>query len=200
MNNTEICDLGLNYFISKFDPFVINHIKNYYGVNWWEKGVLEVLRPEKAENLPEFKTELELISTIPFDVCMDLFLRHWKSIFSYAAGITQNHLVWIKEIRLFRNKLAHRGIYEIEKDEISRAFDTMQHFLKPIDSQADTKFKELKSVLSGAETVASTSSDVKLELLPPCPLVVDEWPIAILHKELEKSKNKLTIRFKKAQS
>ncbi len=179
-------------------------IKNQFGIYWWEDGVQAFLDGDKKDNLPHSLTEQELIESIAFDACVELFIRHWSTIFKTLNGITKFHIIWIKEIRSFRNTLYHAGYNTQDTEIVFRAFNTMNLFLKPIDSLASEKYTFLKSQIGSDGFLDFSVPNTELMLLPACPYIVDEWPIQILKKELITSsktpKYQLIIEIKNVQS
>lgn len=121
--------------------FVQKNLARHFGAdNWWQRGVLEVLRDEKKRNLPTAGTYEELTDKLDIQLCLLLIEIHWREIFSLNAP--RDYFNWIKELQSIRNRWAHEQS-SFDDSTTIRALDTMAQISKSIDAETTEQLRAM---------------------------------------------------------
>lgn len=153
---------GFRILLQGLTPYIARELRMAFGVNWWEKGVLQPLYDEQKRNLPNSGEWKELVDSLDVQVALILFADvHWREIFQ--KKLSKDHRAWANELKGTRNKLAHLGGDDFSDEDTWRALDTMARLLEEIDYEGTEEIRALLrdfryGSANGSTTITETAS------------------------------------------
>ena len=150
MINHENITNGFSILTGVLAPYIARELKNEYGEQWWNEGVLDKLYADQSRDLPYAGTWAELVDSLDIARCLLLIDIHWQQVFRKKLSI--DYRSWIKELQGVRNKWAHIGGVDFSDDDTWRALDTMSRIADGVDSTAAEELRALlRTVRYGSE-------------------------------------------------
>lgn len=122
MENADIIIKGMRLLREGMVRYIVREIENEYGEDWWQKGVLQILREDSRRDLPETGTKEELRDSLDLQRCLVLFDVHWQAIFRKKLPV--EYRSWAKETLNVRNRISHIGANDFNYSDTWRALDT----------------------------------------------------------------------------
>lgn len=119
--NYQYISQGFQILLRAYAPYVAFHLVNEYGTQWWQMGVLGMLRDDQKRNLPSHGSDETLMKSLDIALCLLLLDLHWKNIFS--RRLPKDFRTWSKELMGVRNRWAHAGTDEFNDNDTWRALD-----------------------------------------------------------------------------
>ncbi|MBF1662768.1 MAG: DUF499 domain-containing protein [Selenomonas noxia] len=141
-SNHEKVRQGERILLFALSDYVCKELKQTYGVDWWQVGVLDPLYDNQKRNLPLSGDWGTLVDSLDMAVTLLLFDLHWGDLFSRKLPVS--HRTWVKELKGVRNDLAHLGGKDFTDDDTWRALDTMARLCASIDSESA---EEIRAIL-----------------------------------------------------
>lgn len=127
MSNYDIVNRASDITLRVSLVFVIGQLRNAYGDDWWERGVLSNTSQQQQEAVSRAKTNKDRIDSIDFALCMALIDRNWREVFSKV--LSKRCRTWAHELADIRIDTAHRGVKDYSQSDTERALDTMSRLL-----------------------------------------------------------------------
>lgn len=157
--NYQYISQGFQLLLQAYAPYIALNLVNEYGPNWWQMGVLGVLREEQKRNLPSHGSDETLMKSLDIALCLILLDLHWKNIFRRRLPI--DFRTWSKELMGVRNRWAHAGTDEFNDNDAWRALDTMSRLCEQLNADNAEKIRELlrESRYGTAEGSMAASSE-----------------------------------------
>lgn len=155
MDNYQLVTKGFQILTGMLAPFVAIELKGQFKENWWNIGVLNVLREEQKRDLPSGGDWAKLVDSLDVARCLVLIDVLWNEIFKKKLSL--EHRNWVKELITTRNKWAHKGGGDFTSDNACRALDTMARLLEQIDSESTEEIRGLLRQIRYGTSDASTS-------------------------------------------
>lgn len=140
-SNHEKVRQGERILLFALSDYVCKELKQTYGADWWEEGVLDILYDDQKRDLPLAGDWGTLVDSLDMAAALRLFDLHWRNIFSRKLSI--DHRTWAKELMGVRNKLAHLGGKDFTDDDTWRALDTMARLAEQIDPETAEEIREI---------------------------------------------------------
>lgn len=140
-SNHEKVRQGERVLLFALSDYVCKELKQTYGADWWEDGVLDILYDDQKRDLPLAGDWGTLVDSLDMAAALRLFDLHWRNIFSRKLSI--DHRTWAKELMGVRNKLAHLGGKDFTDDDTWRALDTMARLAEQIDPETAEEIREI---------------------------------------------------------
>ena len=140
-SNHEKVRQGERILLFALSDYVCKELKQTYGADWWEDGVLDILYDDQKRDLPLAGDWGTLVDSLDMAAALRLFDLHWRNIFSRKLSI--DHRTWAKELMGVRNKLAHLGGKDFTDDDTWRALDTMARLAEQIDPETAEEIREI---------------------------------------------------------
>jgi predicted AAA+ superfamily ATPase len=163
MDNYQLVTKGFSDIYRYVAPFVAIELKSHFKENWWNVGVLDVLREEQKKDLPSVGDWATLVDSLDVARCLVLIDVLWNEIFKKKLSL--EHRNWVKELITTRNKWAHKGGGDLSSDNACRALDTMARLLEQIDSESTEEIRGLLRQIRYGTSQASTSAK-KIQNIP----------------------------------
>lgn len=133
---------GFQFLLQAYAPYIAFNLVNEYGANWWQVGVLDILRDDQKRNLPVHGSDETLMQSLDIALCLVLLDLHWKDIFRKKLPI--DFRTWSMELKGVRNKWAHAGTDEFNDNDTWRALDTMSRLCEHLNAD---KAEAIRSLL-----------------------------------------------------
>ena len=92
---------GFQFLLQAYAPYIAFNLVNEYGANWWQVGVLDLLRDDQKRNLPVHGSDETLMQSLDIALCLLLLDLHWKDIFRKKLPI--DFRTWSMELKGVRN-------------------------------------------------------------------------------------------------
>ena len=140
-SNHEKVRQGERILLFALSDYVCKELKQTYGEDWWEDGVLGILRDGQKRDLPRSGDWRTLVDSLDMALALLLFDLHWGDIFSRKLPVSNR--TWVKELKGVRNDLAHLGGKDFTDDDTWRALDTMARLCASIDADSAEKIREI---------------------------------------------------------
>ena len=159
--NYQYISQGFQILLRAYAPYVAFHLVNEYGTQWWQMGVLGMLRDDQKRNLPSHGSDETLMKSLDIALCLLLLDLHWKNIFS--RRLPKDFRTWSKELMGVRNRWAHAGTDEFNDNDTWRALDTMSRLcenMNPDDAEAIRSLLRESRYGTAEGSVASSSAAV----------------------------------------
>ena len=142
MENHAIVTQGFKILRETLASYIGRELVLMYGNNeWWQEGVMNVLRDEQKRNLPQNGDFTELTDSLDIANCLLLFDLKWQEVFRKKLSI--DHRTWAKELVGFRNRTAHIGGVDFSDNDTWRALDTMSRLAEQIDPESSEEIRGL---------------------------------------------------------
>ena len=140
-SNHEKVRQGERILLFALSDYVCKELKQTYGADWWEDGVLDILYDDQKRSLPRSGDWRTLVDSLDMALALLLFDLHWGDIFSRKLPVSNR--TWVKELKGVRNDLAHLGGKDFTDDDTWRALDTMARLCASIDADSAEKIREI---------------------------------------------------------
>lgn len=143
-------------------PYIARELISQYGESdWWQRGVLDVLRDDRKRNLPEGGSFADLTDELEIQLCLILMDVQWKTIFSKKLSL--NHHSWVKELNIIRNDFSHPKWKTFTDSYTTRALDTMARLAEQLDEDCAIKLRDKWREKEYGSAKGSMAADVKEE-------------------------------------
>ena len=106
MENYQILTRGFQILNQILAPYVCREIQAQYKKDWWQQGILGVLRNEQIEDLPSGGDWSTCVDSLDIARSLILIDLHWNNIFRLQLSKEERN--WVKELITTRNKWAHK--------------------------------------------------------------------------------------------
>jgi hypothetical protein len=156
MENYQILTRGFQILNQILAPYVCREIQAQYKKDWWQQGILGVLRNEQIENLPSRGDWSTCVDSLDIARSLILIDLHWNNIFRFQLSKEERN--WVKELITTRNKWAHKGGGDFPPDDTWRALDTMARLLEHLDAEATESIRELARTVRYGTSGPSTEN------------------------------------------
>lgn len=114
---------GVVHTITKhLSPYVCDNIREHFGVNWWELGVINCSSNLAIKELPQSGDYQELVHSLDALNALKLIDFHWRKIFKFKMDKICG--IWVRELIIFRNEWAHIGSKDYSESNTNRFIDT----------------------------------------------------------------------------
>ena len=156
-NNHTAVTQGFQLLLQALSPYISQELRNLYGPDWWNSGVLSTLYDDQKRNLPVAGSDEELAGSLDIYLCLLLLDVDWNTIF--RKKLPTDCRSWIKELTGVRNRWAHAGSQDINDDDTWRALDTMSRLCDHTDAETAEKIRSLLRMSrygSAAGSIASS--------------------------------------------
>ena len=140
-SNHEKVRQGERILLFALSDYVCKELEQTYGEDWWEDGVLGILRDGQKRDLPRSGDWRTLVDSLDMALALLLFDLHWSDIFSRKLPVSNR--TWVKELKGVRNDLAHLGGKDFTDDDTWRALDTMARLCASIDADSAEEIREI---------------------------------------------------------
>ena len=140
-SNHEKVRQGERILLFALSDYVCKELKQTYGADWWEDGVLDILYDDQKRSLPLSGDWGTLVDSLDMALALLLFDLHWGDIFSRKLPVSNR--TWVKELKGVRNDLAHLGGKDFTDDDTWRALDTMARLCASIDADSAEEIREI---------------------------------------------------------
>ena len=140
-SNHEKVRQGERILLFALSDYVCKELKQTYGADWWEEGVLDILYDDQKRSLPLAGDWGTLVDSLDMALALLLFDLHWSDIFSRKLPVSNR--TWVKELKGVRNDLAHLGGKDFTDDDTWRALDTMARLCASIDADSAEEIREI---------------------------------------------------------
>ena len=140
-SNHEKVRQGERILLFALSDYVCKELKQTYGADWWEDGVLDILYDDQKRSLPLSGDWGTLVDSLDMALALLLFDLHWGDIFSRKLPVSNR--TWVKELKGVRNDLAHLGGKDFTDDDTWRALDTMARLAEQIDPETAEEIREI---------------------------------------------------------
>ena len=140
-SNHEKVRQGERILLFALSDYVCKELKQTYGADWWEDGVLDILYDDQKLSLPLSGDWGTLVDSLDMALALLLFDLHWGDIFSRKLPVSNR--TWVKELKGVRNDLAHLGGKDFTDDDTWRALDTMARLCASIDADSAEEIREI---------------------------------------------------------
>ena len=140
-SNHEKVRQGERILLFALSDYVCKELKQTYGADWWEDGVLDILYDDQKRDLPLAGDWGTLVDSLDMALALLLFDLHWSDIFSRKLPVSNR--TWVKELKGVRNDLAHLGGKDFTDDDTWRALDTMARLCASIDADSAEEIREI---------------------------------------------------------
>lgn len=137
-DNYEIVNKGFDILHEIMSGFICMKLKKAYGDIWWNE-VLNALTDQNDVRI--YGTDAELMESLDRANCIRIIERKSRDFFSYH--ISKDVQTWCRELMSIRNKLAHRGIADIDSLDAERYLDTMVRVCEQMDKTAAEEIRDL---------------------------------------------------------
>lgn len=130
--------------LPKIADFVGEELSTAFGEDWWVK--VRSILSNNAQNLPESGSYQELVASLDLASCLQLINAptNWEEVFRKRfPKNSKSFRAWINELHEIRNKTAHLGSADMEKDDADRALDTAARICEPLDPKTATEIRKL---------------------------------------------------------
>jgi predicted AAA+ superfamily ATPase len=156
MENYQILTRGFQVLNQILAPYVCREIQAQYKKDWWQQGILGVLRNEQIEDLPSGGDWSTCVDSLDIARSLILIDLNWNNIFRLQLSKEERN--WVKELITTRNKWAHKGGGDFPPDDTWRALDTMARLLEHLDAEATESIRELARTVRYGTPGASTEN------------------------------------------
>jgi len=154
MKNYELVNRGLALLRDSLAPYIAREVMIDYGENWWSDAIVDKLYDHQKRDLPSVGDWGELVDSLDILNCLTLLADiHWESIFK--KKLSQKHRTLANELKSARHDSAHIGGVDFSDDDAWRALDTMERFLREIDSECAKEIKTMQKSIFANPTVMS---------------------------------------------
>ena len=130
-NHTRIGE-GFRELLQTLAPHVCAELWRKYGADWWQKGVLNVLRDEHKRNLPAGGDNKTLCRSLDIQRCLILFEAHWPTLFS--RRLPEECRAWANDLHHVRNRWAHANAEDFSDNFTRRALEIMRRFRERLEA------------------------------------------------------------------
>lgn len=137
MNNYAIVSRGFQIVTTYLAPYVCKQLKDHCGDNWWNNGVLKILKNRTMTELPKEGDYQTLVNSLDAANLLKLINQHWNTIFYHQLG--QIARSWVNELIAFRNQWAHKGSEDFTDSDTQRLLDTAQRLFEKAGVEEGSK-------------------------------------------------------------
>lgn len=154
--NVEVVNKGFRILRDCLSVYIARELGAAYGVNWWQRGVMDKLLSDQRRDLPEEAPWGKLVDSLDITNCLTLIaIVHWKEIFGKKLSI--EHRNWATELKTTRNQVAHIGGEDFSPRRMERALDTMAMLTEQIDYETSEEIRKLSRVAKYGSEEGSTA-------------------------------------------
>lgn len=163
--NVEIVLRGFRVLRDCLSVYIARELGAAYGVNWWQRGVMDKLLPEQRRALPEEAPWDKLVDSLDILNCLTLISTvHWKEVFGKKLSI--DHRTWATELKGVRNRAAHLGGVDFSQRNMERALDTMAMLSEQIDYETSEEIRKILRVVKYGSEDGSTAAKAAVPATP----------------------------------
>lgn len=164
-NNHIKVSEGFRILLYDLAPYIAQELRQVYGNDWWQRGVMEVLNYDSRKNLPEFGEWDELVDSLDIQRALLLLDLNWQHVFRRKLAV--DHRTWAKELQGVRNRLAHLGGNDFSDDDTWRALDTMSRLADAIEPEGAEEIRTILRELRYGSAEGSTTTTQEVEEVAP---------------------------------
>lgn len=139
-NHSRVTE-GFQILLQALAPAVCYELWQAYGQDWWQRGVMTVLRDDQVRGLPKTGDHDTLCKALDIQRCLTLLDVNWHAVFRKKYSLDQRN--WAKELQGVRNRWAHAGSEDFTDEQTCRALDTMSLLCEPLDADKAESLREL---------------------------------------------------------
>lgn len=144
--NYDLVNRGQRLLHMQLAGYIGQKLNRAYGSGWWNEVLSTVNEPR---DLPADGEYGELIDSLDMANCLRLLTRRWSEVF--RNELPRDALNWANELMGVRNRIAHIGNQDMDRDEAYRALDTMWRMSQLIAPDEANEIKALRDRLREAQ-------------------------------------------------
>jgi hypothetical protein len=137
MANTQKYTEKINKYLIIVTELIVeflNDVLPKISNKWWEKTVIDKLTDDQKRNVNRKK--IKNLDGLDLAALLRIFDMNWKEISQPFDFITEDRNI-LKDMQTVRNNWSHKSKTGYSLDDIYRDFDTIQRFLKLINTNQD---------------------------------------------------------------
>ena len=163
-NNHLKVSEGFRILLGDLAPYIAQELRQVYGNDWWQRGVMDILFVDQRRDLPAFGEWDELVDSLDIQRALLLLEHNWQQVFRRKLAV--DHRTWAKELQGVRNRLAHLGGNDVSDDDTWRALDTMSRLADAIEPEGAEEIRTILRELRYGSAQGSTAVTQAVEEAP----------------------------------
>ncbi len=152
--NLDYVQKGIRILHPLFAAYVCQEMSREYKDGWWQEVLMTL--SDQTRDLPDSGSWADLADSLDLANCIRLLDREWNNLFKRLLSI--DYRTWAKELMGIRNKIAHLGAQDMEKDKAERALDTMALLCEGFDHDGAEEIRAILRELRYGTTKGSTAA------------------------------------------
>jgi len=141
----EIINKAFKIILPFLAKYIGNTLQEHDKNAWWQKFVLNKLNDNTIRDLPRQGSYEKCIKSLDISACLNIIEINWKDIF--VRKMDKRQRTWSHELLDIRNRESHyttETLTENNDNDIIRALDTMERFMRPINIDVANQILKMK--------------------------------------------------------